>query len=388
MTTMELSDRLLDDDDRALRDMIRPLAEERIAPLAMRIDQESLFPAEPMALLAELGMLGISIPEEDGGSGGTKLQYSIVVEELARVCASTSLTYMTQVHGATPLLIAGSEAQKQRYIPPMTSGALMSGIALTEPQAGSDAGSMTTTALPIDGGYRISGQKIFITNGGHAGLLCLFASTDRSKGARGLTAFIVETDRPGISAGKPLKKMGMRGSDTVELFIDSLEVGAEHVLGGEGEGFSIAMKTLDTARLSTAAQAIGIAQGAYERALRYALDREQFGRRIFDFQAVQFRLVEMYSRITTARLLTYQVARAMSEDPGASHGRDVAHAKVLASDAAMFVTTEAVQVLGGYGYMVEYEVERMMRDAKVTQIYDGTNDINRLVVARAISAGA
>lgn len=382
---MELTDLDLGPDDLDFRAGLRQVIDAEIRPRAREIDEQQRFPREALEVLAGMGVLGIGIPERFGGSEGTKLQYAIAVEEIAHACGSTSLTFMTQAHGATPVLLAGTDEQKERVLPALASCRWIGGIALTEPRAGSDVAAIGTRAERVEGGYVLRGQKMFITNGGQADVLCVFASTDPGAGARGLTAFLVETASEGVSTGKPLHKMGMRGSDTVEVFLDGVFVPDASVLGEPGDGWRIAMKTLEVARLSTAAQAAGLARGAYDIAFAYARDREQFGRPIYAFQAVQFRLVDAWTRIVTARLLTYQAARAMHADPGGRHAQSTAAAKVVASDTAMHVTTEAVGVLGGYGYMREYDVERYMRDAKVTQIYDGTNDVNRLVIARELA---
>jgi alkylation response protein AidB-like acyl-CoA dehydrogenase len=385
---VELEDLDLGAEDRAIRDTIREVVAEKIAPRAREVDEQSVFPREAIDLLGKLGMLGILVPERYGGVGGTKLQYTMAVEEIARGCGATSATFMTQAHGALPILLAGSEEQKKRWLPGVASGEQIGAIALSEPQAGSDLAGLGTTARKEDGHYVLNGQKIFTTNGGHADVICALAKTDASAGAKGISAFLVEGDTPGLTAGEPLQKMGIRGSNTVEMFFDDVRVPAENRLGPEGAGFGIALGTLDGARLSTAAQALGLGQGAYDIAMSYAQERQQFGKPIYSFQAVQFRLVDMYIQLQAARALTYQVARMIDSHPEARHSKQTAAAKVLASDTAMRVTTDAVQVLGGYGYMREYEVERFMRDAKITQIYDGTNDINRLVVGRELIASS
>lgn len=381
---MDIDDIGLDTETLALRATLREVVKNEIAPRAREVDEQGIFPAEAMKLFGELGLLGILIPERYGGAGGTKLQYAIAVEEISRACAATGVTFMTQAHGSLPIMLGGSEEQKQRWLPSIASGERVTGIALSEPHAGSDLAAAKTTARLADGQYVINGSKIFITNGGHADTICTFLSTDPSAGARGLSALLVDTAGPGVEAGPPLAKMGIRGSETVELFFDGARVPSEHRLGEEGSGFGLAMGTLDAARLSTAAQALGIAQGAYDLAFAYACEREQFGRPIYDHQAVQFRLVDMHIQIQAARAATYRVASLIDADPDGRHSKETATVKVLASDIAMRVTTDAVQCLGGYGYMREYEVERMMRDAKVTQIYDGTNDINRLVIGREL----
>jgi len=372
-------------EDLALRDLVQDLVEKHVAPEALMTDREARFPRPAMDVLATVGLLGIAVPEAYGGSGGTEIQYLLAVEELARACGSTSLTYMTQIHACLVLMAAGSEEQKHRGLPSLCDGSRIGAIALTEPAAGSDLGSLTTRARKVEDGYVLDGAKVFITNGGVADLLCVFARTS-DDGARGVSVFVVEAGSPGLSTGEPLQKMGMRGSNTVEVFLDGVVVTESQRLGPEGSGFATAMRILEGARLSTAAQALGLAQGAFDRALAYARAREQFGRPIFDFQAVQFRLVDMHTNIAAARALLYQVGRVVDADPNGSHAAASAMVKVHCSDVAMAVTTDAVQTLGGYGYIEEYEVERFMRDTKVTQIYDGTNDINRLVVARGLGS--
>ena len=383
---MELAGVGLSDDDCALQQMVRQLVADEIAPRAAEIDRESRFPTEAMAALGEVGLLGLLVPEDRGGSGGTKLQYVIVVEEIAKACGASALTYMTQAHGTVPILIAGDDGQKQRWLPSLCDGSTIGAIALSEPEAGSDLASLRTRATREGDAYVLDGQKMFITSGDIAGAICVFARTGEA-GPRGISAFIVDGDSKGLTAGKPLEKMGMRGSHTVELAFEAVRLAADQRLGDEGTGFATAMRTLDLARLSTAAQAIGLAQGALDRALVYAQSREQFGKPIYDFQAVQFRIVDMHIRIEQARALLHRVAKLFDAEPDGRHSRATAIAKVACSDVAMTVTTDAVQTLGGYGYITEYEVERLMRDAKVTQIYDGTNDINRLVIGRELGGG-
>jgi alkylation response protein AidB-like acyl-CoA dehydrogenase len=381
---MDIDDLDLDAETRAVRDTMRDVVAREIAPRAREIDEASRFPREAIDRLGALGFLGALIPQRYGGAGATKLQYVIMVEAIAHACGATSVTFMTQAHGSLPILLAGTDEQKAAWLPSLATGERLAGIALSEPHAGSDVGDMRTTARRDGDHYVLSGSKMFTTNGGEADVLCIFARTAAAGGPEAITAFLVDTSSPGFSASAPLAKMGIRGSDTVELRLDDVRVPLGNRLGLEGSGFRLAMRTLDGARLSTAAQALGLAQGAYDRAFAYAREREQFGRPIYDFQAVQFRLVDMYIGIEAVRATTYQVARLLDADPDGRHSKATALVKVLASDTAMRVTTDAVQTLGGYGYMREYEVERFMRDAKVTQIYDGTNDINRLVIGREL----
>ena len=381
---MQLADVGLSEEDLALRQLVRGLVAEHVAPAAIDVDRDARFPSEALRLLADLGLLGIAAPAEYGGSAGTELQYLLTVEELAHGCGSTSLTYMTQIHACLVLLAAATPRAARRWLPSLCDGTSIGAIALTEPEAGSDLGSLTTRARQVDDGYVLDGSKVFITNGGYADLICVFARTS-DDGARGISTFVVETDAPGFSTGAPLRKMGMRGSNTVEVHLDGLRVGEDQRLGAPGSGFATAMQILEGARMSTAAQALGLAQGAYDRALAYAQQRRQFGQEIYRFQAVQFRLVDMYARIQAARSMLYRIGALIDADPTRSCASESALAKVYCSDVAMSVATDAVQTLGGYGYTEEYEVERIMRDTKVTQIYDGTNDINRLVTARGLT---
>jgi alkylation response protein AidB-like acyl-CoA dehydrogenase len=381
---MDLTATDLSESDLAIRTMVRSLVDREIAPVAAAIDREGRFPAEALKALAAVDLLGLLVPEEYGGAGGSMWQYVLVVEEIARGCASTAATYMTQAHCAVPIMLAGDQEQKERWLPALARGEAIGAIALTEPEAGSDLASLTTRARGIRDGYVLNGTKMFITNGGHADVICVLARTGGTAAKRPLTFLLVDGKSAGLTRGTPLKKMGIRASETVELSFDNVRVAEGDRLGQEGEGWGIAMRTLDTARLSTAAQALGIAQGAYEHALRYARERRQFGKAIYDFQAVMFRLVDMAIQIESARALLHRVARAVDQgSPGPLSGAS-AMVKVLCSDTAMKVTTDAVQTLGGYGFIEENQVERFMRDAKITQIYDGTNDINRLVVGRGL----
>ncbi len=363
---------------------VRELVAEKVAPRAAEIDELGEYPQDIRRLFAENDLLGIPIPAQYGGLGGTFLTYVKVVEEIAKACASSSLIVAVQELGMLPILIGGSEEQKQRYLPKLASGEWIAAYALTEAGSGSDAaGSMRMRALKRDGAYVLNGQKIWITNGSVADVVCVFAVTDPEKGANGISAFIVEKTFPGFNVGKLEKKMGIRGSPTVELVFDECKVPAENLLGNEGEGFRIAMKVLDKSRPGIAAQALGIATGALEYATKYAQDRVAFGKPIGQQQGVGFMLADMKTHVEAARLLLYEAARKC--DAGSA---DVtlwaAMAKLQCGDVAMSVTTDAVQVLGGFGYSVDYPVERMMRDAKITQIYEGTQQIQRLVISRAL----
>jgi alkylation response protein AidB-like acyl-CoA dehydrogenase len=367
-----------------LRAMVRELAEERIAPRAAEIDEKAEFPWDLKDLLAKQDLLGTCFEERHGGTALDTIAQSIVVEEVARADATTSLIPIVQKLGALPILIAGNDEQKDRYFPRLASGEWLIAFGLTEAAAGSDVASNHMRAARDGDQYVLNGSKRFITHGSIANVLTVFALTDPEAGGRkGMSAFIVETDTPGFAAPRVEHKMGIRGSPTAELTFDDVRVPVENRLGEEGDGFKIAMATLDRSRLGIAAQAVGIAQGALDAAVAYAADRMQFGQRVVDFQGIQWMLADMASQTEAARQLTY--AAAARVDAAAS---DLPYwtssAKLVAGDTAMRVTTDAVQVLGGYGYITEYPVERMMRDAKITQLYEGTQQIQRLVVARQL----
>jgi butyryl-CoA dehydrogenase len=367
-----------------LRAMVRELADERIAPRAAEVDVTGEFPWDLKELLAKQDLLGTGFEERYGGTGLDTIGQSIVAEEIARADATTSLIAIVQKLGALPILLAGSDEQKDRYLPRLASGEWLIAFALTEAAAGSDVASNRMRAR-LDGDcYVLNGSKRFITNGSVANVLSVFALTDPEAGGRkGMSAFIVETETPGFAVARVEHKMGIRGSPTAELTFDDVRVPIENRLGAEGDGFKIAMNTLDRSRLSIAAQAVGISQGAIDQATKYAADRQQFGQRVVDFQGIQFMLADMASQTEAARQLTY--AAAARVDANAS---DLAYwtssAKLIAGDTAMRVTTDAVQILGGYGYITEYPVERMMRDAKITQLYEGTQQIQRLIIARQL----
>lgn len=376
-------DFVLDKEHEQLRALVREFAERELAPGAAERDEEERFDRALFDKMAELGLTGIPWPEEYGGAGMDYLAYVIAVEEISRVDASMGvcLSAHTSLAG-WPIFKFGTEAQKQKYLRPMAEGRWLGAYGLTEPGSGSDAAGMRTTARREGDHYVLNGSKVFITNGGPAEVYVVFALTHPEKRARGVTAFIVEKGMPGFSIGKKEKKMGIRASTTVELVFDNCRVPVENRLGDEGFGFKIAMMTLDGGRNGIAAQAVGIAQGAFDHARDYALSRRQFGKPIADQQAIQFKLADMATQIEAARLLTYKAA--WLESQGLPYGQASAMSKVFASDTAMRVTTEAVQIFGGYGYIREYPVERYMRDAKITQIYEGTNEIQRLVIARGI----
>lgn len=363
-----------------LRKMTRELALEKFAPRAAEIDRNSEFPWDNVKLLADYGLMGINVPEEFGGAGSDTLSHVIAIEEVARVCASTSVVLTTQALAIAPVFLAGTEEQKKKYLTPMASGQVLGAFGLTEPGAGSDASRISTTAVRDGDCYILNGVKHFITNGGEAEVYTVAAMTDRSKGARGISTFMVEKGTPGFSFGKKESKMGIRGSVTRELIFENCRIPAENILGREGEGFKIVMKSIDHTRTGVAAQALGLAQGAFDAALEYSRQREQFGQPICNFQGIQFMLADMATQIEAARALVYQAA-VIIDDHGEGLSKISAMAKLFASDTAMKVTTDAVQIFGGYGYTTEYPVERYMRDAKITQIYEGTNQIQRIVIA-------
>jgi alkylation response protein AidB-like acyl-CoA dehydrogenase len=367
-----------------LRAVVRELASERIAPRAAEIDEKLEFPWDLKELLAQQDLLGTCFEERHGGTALDTVAQSILVEEIARADATTSLIPIVQKLGALPILLAGSDEQKDRYLPRLASGEWLIAFALTEAAAGSDVAANRMKATRDEDGYILNGTKRFITHGSIANVVTAFALTDPEAGGRkGMSAFIVETDTPGFGAPRVEHKMGIRGSPTAELVFDGVRVPAGNLVGAEGDGFRIAMKTFDRSRPGIAAQAVGIAQGALDAAVAYAADRQQFGQRVVDFQGIQWMLADMATRTEAARQLTY--AAAARVDANAS---DLPYwtssAKLVAGDAAMQVTTDAVQVLGGYGYITEYPVERMMRDAKITQLYEGTQQIQRLIVARQV----
>lgn len=374
----------LSEEHEMIRKMVRDFAENEVAPTAAERDEEERFDREIIAKMAELGLMGIPWPEEYGGIGSDFLAYCITVEELARVCASTAVTLSAHTSLAGwPVYKFGTEEQKQTYLKPMALGEKIGAFGLTEPGSGSDAGGMKTTARLEGDHYVLNGSKIFITNGGVADIYIVIAVTDPESKHNGTTAFIVEKDFPGFSVGKKEKKMGIRSSPTTELIFDNCKVPVENVLGEVGQGFKIAMMTLDGGRNGIAAQAVGIAQGALDAAIDYSKERVQFGKPIAAQQGIGFKLADMATNVEAARLLTYQAAWLESE--GLPYGKESAMSKLFAGDTAMKVTTEAVQIFGGYGYTKEYPVERFMRDAKITQIYEGTQEIQRLVISRLLT---
>ena len=378
-------DFILSADQRMLRDTVRRIAEEKFAPLAAEIDEKEIFPKESVKVLAENGLLGVQIPEEYGGAGAGMLAMVLVVEEIARVCASTSVILTTQALASDPLLLAGSEEQKKNYLYRLASGECLGACGITEPGAGSDVTGMKTTAKKVDGGYVLNGSKIFITNGGEADIVTVLAYTDKEKGNRGISMLIVEKGDAGFSVGKKEHKLGLHGSDTRELIFEDVFLPKERLLGPEGQGFKTLMTTFNYTRPAVGGQALGIAQGALDAAIKYAKERVQFGKTLASFQGMQWMLAEMSLAVETARSIVYRAASMIDTEPeSADLPRIASMAKWYASDVAMKVTTDAVQVLGGYGYVREYPVERMMRDAKITQIYEGTNQIQRMIVAGQI----
>lgn len=372
---------LLTQDQQDIRDMVREFAHREILPRAAKIDEEDRFPRELVKQMGELGLLGIPVPEEWGGVGADFVSYILAIEEISYASAALGVILAVHTSVATmPIVKFGTDEQKERYLEKMATGQLLGAFALTEPNAGSDASRITTKAVRQGDAYVLNGSKIFITNGGEADLYITFAVTDPNKGSKGISAFIVEKDTPGFRVGKKEKKMGMNGSATTELIFEDAKVPVHQLLGQEGEGFTIAMSNLDGGRIGIAAQALGIARAAYSAAASYVKQREQFHKQIAEFQGVQFMLADMATRIEASRLLVYQAA-AM-RDKGLSVAKEAAMAKLFATDTAMSVATDAVQLHGGYGYTKEFPVERLMRDAKVTQIYEGTNQIQRIVIAK------
>lgn len=376
-------DYFLNEDQLMIKELVRQIAEEKVVPVREELDEKEEFPWDIMEVLAQSDLFGLFVPEEYGGLGKGCLELCIAVEELSRACLGVSTSYAANALGTYPLLLYGNEEQKRKYLPDIAAGKRLVAFGLTEANAGSDAAGIQTTAKFDDNEYVINGTKQWITNGGEAEIYTIVAITERSKGARGASAFIVEKGTPGFSFGKKEKKMGIRASTTRELVFDNCRVPKENIIGREGLGFIVAMKTLDNARTGVGAQGVGVAQGAFEEAVKFARQRIQFGHPIISFQAVQHMLADMATEIEAARALVYSVAKYM--DSGAKDvSKESAMAKVFATDMAMRATTNAVQVMGGSGYMREYPVEKMMRDAKILQIYEGTNQIQRNVIGQAL----
>ena len=371
-------------EQREIQALAREVADNEIAPHAAAWDREHRFPAEVLRRLGELGLMGVCVPERHGGAGADFLSYVLVLEELSRGDAGVGVTVAVHTSAATlPILAFGTDEQKERFAAPLARGEALGAFALTEPEAGSDAGSLRTTAVPDGDGWSLTGAKQWITNGSHADTFVLFARTDQATaGPRGVTCFLL--DRSHVEVTREEEKLGLNSSSTADLRLDGARVGRDRLLGEERRGFAIAMATLDGGRIGIAAQAVGIAQAAYDAARAYALERRQFGRRIADFQAIQFKLADMKTELDAARLLTYSAA--WRKQQGLPHTAEGAEAKLFASRAAVRITQEAIQVLGGYGYTKEFPVERYYRDAKITELYEGTSEIQRIVIARAILA--
>lgn len=366
-----------------LRQMYREFAETEVKPLAAEVDEQEMFPEETVAKMAKAGFFGIPIPKEYGGEGGDDLGYAMAVEELARVCATTSVIISAHTSlCAWPLLKFGTEEQKQKYLVPLAKGEHIGAFGLTEPNAGTDASMQQTTAVLDGDAYVLNGSKIFITNAEKASTYIIMAMTDKSQGTRGISAFIVEKGMPGFSFGLPEKKMGIRGSHTCELIFEDVRVPKENLLGREGMGFKIAMQTLDGGRIGIAAQALGIAAGALDETITYVKERKQFGRPLSAFQNTQFQLADLANQVEAARLLVYRAA--WCKQSGLPYTVPAAHAKLFAAECAMRVTTKCVQLFGGYGYTRDYPVERMMRDAKITEIYEGTSEVQRMVISGSL----
>lgn len=363
-----------------LKNLYQEFAQKEVKPLAEEVDEKEMFPVETVKKLARYGFMGIPFPKEWGGSGGDSIAYAMAVEELSKVCATTGVIVSAHTSlGAAPIYEFGTNEQKEKYLPSLASGEKLGAFGLTEPNAGTDASAQQTIAVLDGDHYILNGSKIFITNAGYADIYIIMAMTDKSQGTRGISAFIVEADTPGFSIGKKESKLGIKGSSTCELVFENCRIPKENLLGKEGKGFGIAMKTLDGGRIGIAAQALGIAQGALDETVSYVKERKQFGKSISYFQNTQFQLADMATKIEAARLLVYKAAFLKQE--GLPYSNEAAMAKLFASETAMEVTVKAVQLHGGYGYTREYPVERMMRDAKITEIYEGTSEVQRMVIS-------
>ena len=376
-------DYFLSEEQIMIRDLARQIAEEKIVPVRAELDETGEFPWDIMKTLAQSDLFGLFIPEEYGGLGKGCLELSIAVEELSRACLGVSTSYAANALGTYPLLLFGTDEQKKKFLPDIAAGKRLVAFGLTEANAGSDAGGTQTTARLEGNEYVINGTKQWITNGGEAEVYTIIAITDRSKGPRGASAFVVEKGTPGFAFGKKEHKMGIRASATTELIFDNCRIPKDNLIGKDGAGFLVAMKTLDNSRTGVGSQGVGVAQGAFDEAVKFARQRIQFGHPVITFQAIQHMLADMATSIEAARALVYAVSRFI--DSGAKDvSKESAMAKVFATDVAMKVTTDAVQVMGGSGYMKEYPVEKMMRDAKILQIYEGTNQIQRNVIGQAL----
>ena len=365
-----------------VKQMVKSFALNEVKPIAAEVDETEKFPMENVKKMGKIGMMGIPFPKEYGGAGGDVLSYILTVEELSKVCATTGVIVSAHTSlGAGAINDFGTEEQKQKYLVPLAKGEKIGAFGLTEPGAGTDAAGQQTVAVLEGDHYVLNGSKIFITNGGVADIFVIFAMTDKKQGTRGISAFIVEKDFPGFSIGKVEDKLGIRGSSTTELIFENCIVPKENLLGKEGKGFSMAMKTLDGGRIGIAAQALGIAEGAYEEAIKYMKERKQFGRNLGAFQGLQWIVAEMDTKIEAARHLVYKAAWLKQNK--LPYSVEAARAKLFAAEVAMEVTTKAVQIHGGYGYTKDYPVERMMRDAKITEIYEGTSEVQKMVISSA-----
>jgi butyryl-CoA dehydrogenase len=377
-------DYFLTEDQRMIQDLARKVAQEKVIPARAELDENEEFPWELMKVCADAGLFGVCIPEEYGGFGGGVFENCLAVEEMSRGCLGVAVSYAGSSLGAYPIIVFGSEEQKKKYLPDIATGKRLAAFGLTEANAGSDASAIQTTAVRDGDSYVLNGTKQWITNGGEAEIYSIIAMTNKSRGARGASAFIIEKETPGFSFGKKEKKMGIRTSATRELVFQDCRVPKESLIAREGMGFIITMKTFDKTRPGVGAHAVGLAQGALDEAVQYAREREQFARKIISFQAVQHILADMATAVEAARALVYSVARYIDSNPR-DYSKVSGMAKVFASDVAMKVCEDAVQILGGYGYMREYPVEKMMRDAKILQIFEGTNQIQRNVIGLALS---
>ncbi|MCC6346769.1 MAG: acyl-CoA dehydrogenase family protein [Nitrospirales bacterium] len=376
-------DYFLTEEQQMIRDLARQIAEEKVVPVRAELDEKDEYPWEVIKVLAQSDMMGLFIPEEYGGLGKGCIELCIAVEEISRACVGVSTTYAANALGTYPLLLFGSEGQKKKYLPDIAAGRKLVAFGLTEANAGSDASGIQTTARLEGSEYVLNGTKQWITNGGEADIYTIIAITDKAKGPRGASAFVVEKGTPGFTFGKKENKMGIRASSTRELVFDNCRIPKDNIIAKEGMGFIVAMKTLDQSRTGVGAQGLGVAQGAFEEAVKFARERHQFGHPVISFQAIQHMLADMAMQIEAARALIYSVARYV--DSGAKEiSKESAMAKTFATDVAMKVTVDALQVMGGAGYMKEYPVEKMMRDAKILQIYEGTNQIQRNVIGQAL----